>query len=415
MIETLERRMLFNDTRPYGIDVSHWQGTINWNSVYAAGKVFAFTKATEGVTYNDPTMITNMTGAKNAGVFIGPYHFARPDNNTAVAEAQHFLERAGAYMTNGYLRPVLDLETGAELYTVSEFSQWVVDFMTRIKSTTGITPIIYIGRYARQGEVNSTVTQYPMWVAHWTYDPVNTNPNTGIFPTWAFWQYADNGTVPGVSGACDLDVFNGTMNQLRNTYVIPRTAVVTSAFSYLIAPQTLEFAFNLNVSSSLSSADLVLTNTSTGQVIPPANMAISYSSTENVATFTFPGYAAGALPDGHYTATLSASGVRDFAGTSLESNYTTSFFFLRGDANHDGLVNLTDFNILAVNYGQSPRNFSQGDFNYDSVVNLADFNLLAARFGQSVNPLLAARTTLLGTNTFPQCPQHDDPLDQLWL
>ena len=54
---------------------------------------------------------------------------------------------------------------------------------------------------------------------------------------------------------------------------------------------------------------------------------------------------------------------------------------LAGDANHDGRVNLQDFNRLAAHFGQSPRDFTQGNFNYDSVVNLQDFNRLAARFG----------------------------------
>ena len=79
-----------------------------------------------------------------------------------------------------------------------------------LAEVTGVTPVIYIGRYARQGEVDSRVTVYSMWVAHWTYDPVNTQPNIGIWPSYAFWQYADNGTVPGISTACDLDVYNGT-------------------------------------------------------------------------------------------------------------------------------------------------------------------------------------------------------------
>src|SRR5690349_3750568 len=104
-LDRLEPRLLFADTRAYGIDVSHWQGAINWASAYGAGKVFAWTKATEGVTYDDPTLAANMGGAKNAGVLIGPYHFARPENNAAVDEANHFVASAKNYFTNGYLRP----------------------------------------------------------------------------------------------------------------------------------------------------------------------------------------------------------------------------------------------------------------------------------------------------------------------
>jgi hypothetical protein len=62
------------------------------------------------------------------------------------------------------------------------------------------------------------------------------------------------------------------------------------------------------------------------------------------------------------------------------------FFFLMGDADHNGTVNLNDFNIVAANFGQSPRDFTQGDFTYDGLVNLDDFNVLAGRFGQSLAP-----------------------------
>src|SRR4051812_1535161 len=79
--EQLESRLLM--ARPLGIDVSHWDGTINWTSVRAAGKEFAFQKATEGTTYTDPTFTTNMNGGKNAGVLMGAYHFGHPANNNA--------------------------------------------------------------------------------------------------------------------------------------------------------------------------------------------------------------------------------------------------------------------------------------------------------------------------------------------
>jgi GH25 family lysozyme M1 (1,4-beta-N-acetylmuramidase) len=91
-IESLEARVLM--ARISGIDVSHFQGTINWSSVAAAGKQFAFAKATEGVTYVDPTVGTNTAGARAAGLLVGVYHFAHPDTNTAAAEAQHFLTAA---------------------------------------------------------------------------------------------------------------------------------------------------------------------------------------------------------------------------------------------------------------------------------------------------------------------------------
>jgi GH25 family lysozyme M1 (1,4-beta-N-acetylmuramidase) len=401
-VDCLERRLLFADTRPYGIDTSHWDGTIDWNSVYGAGKVFAWQKATEGVTYNDPTLATNMSGAKNAGVLIGAYHFDHAETNSAATEAQHFIDTAKAYMTNGYLTPALDLESRGTLSTAA-LSQWVVDFETYMKRKVGVTPVIYVGRYAREGNLDQSVTIYPMWVAHWTYDPVNTSPNIGIWPSYAFWQYANNGTVPGVSTACDLDVFNGTMAQLQSIYAIPRTAVKTSGFIFDSGPttkQTLQFNFNMNVSASLASPDLTLVNTTTGQTIPPANYTVTYDETLQRASFTFPSYTYGALPDGIYTATLSGNGISDIAGTTMASNYNQTFFVLAGDANRDRKVDLTDFTILASNFNQSSKTFSQGDFNYDGTVGLTDFTILASKFNQT----LAADTATVQAAIAPATP-----------
>jgi GH25 family lysozyme M1 (1,4-beta-N-acetylmuramidase) len=93
-----------------GIDVSHWNGTIDWAKVASSGRRFAFMKATEGTTFRDPTYAENRQGAVAAGLVVTAYHFARPDLNPggAVAEANHFADVAG--IGAGDIIPVLDLE-----------------------------------------------------------------------------------------------------------------------------------------------------------------------------------------------------------------------------------------------------------------------------------------------------------------
>ena len=92
-----------------GIDVSHWQGVISWPDVAAAGKRFAFMKASEGVKYVDPTYATNRAQANANGLKVGAYHFAKPDTdvNDATIEADHFVDTA--QWSSGDLLPVLDL------------------------------------------------------------------------------------------------------------------------------------------------------------------------------------------------------------------------------------------------------------------------------------------------------------------
>lgn len=78
-----------------------------------------------------------------------------------------------------------------------------------------------------------------------------------------------------------------------------------------------------------------------------------------------------------------------FAGQSIDDTSILIRYTRYGDANLDRTVNLADFNIVAANFGQAPRRFSQGDFNFDTNVNLNDFNLLAGNFGESLLPAFA--------------------------
>ena len=214
--------------RPYGIDVSHWNGTINWTQVYQAGYEFAFTKGTEspydwvndtcgGSWYTDNTFVYNMTNASSAGVLIGCYHFTHPQCNSASSEASGFVTRAGAYISPGYLRPVLDLEDGYSLGATA-LSTWVNAWMNAVELQTGVEPIVYTNPNYAMYYLNSTVANRDLWIAHILYDPdpQHSTPSTGVFTNWCFWQYSWTGTVPGISGGVDLDVFNGVSSGLQD-------------------------------------------------------------------------------------------------------------------------------------------------------------------------------------------------------
>jgi uncharacterized delta-60 repeat protein len=170
-----------------------------------------------------------------------------------------------------------------------------------------------------------------------------------------------------------------------------------------------QFQFNEPINpTSLGADDLVVTNLDTGLPVDTSAATVAYSAPTRTATWTLPAI----LDDGNYRAALAPSSVADIAGaTNLETG-EFGFFVLTGDANHDRTVNLQDFNILAINFGQSPRTFSQGDFNYDGVVNLQDFNRLASKFGTSLpaSPQMGGSTAAQDKHTEQQ---DDDVLADL--
>ncbi|MGE3641906.1 MAG: GH25 family lysozyme [Pirellulales bacterium] len=211
-----------------GVDVSNYQGSINWTSVKNAGIQFAFCKATEGVDYVDPRFSSYMSGALAAGIPIGPYHFARLNSgetnpNDAIDEANDFVDAISRFYQGSSLvmRPVLDLEqipdNSVAPLTVRQYvSEWARDFCAQVESRLGITPIIYTGSSFASSYVESDLTKYPLWLANWNYTPPSVPPRTAYSPwrSFAFWQYTDSGSVNGIPATVDRDVFNGTMAQL---------------------------------------------------------------------------------------------------------------------------------------------------------------------------------------------------------
>jgi GH25 family lysozyme M1 (1,4-beta-N-acetylmuramidase) len=197
-----------------GIDVSHWNGTINWQKVAGpGGKSFAVMKATDGRSYVDPTYVGNRNGALAAGLFVSAYHFARPDNTNGDArvEADHFVNVAGLGV--GDIIPVLDLERTGGL-SKSAVVNWVWTWVKEVKRRTGVKPMIYTGYYGwldRTGNTREFADAgYKLWVANWYVNSPSVPASNWGGHGWTFWQYTDHGNVPGMNGPVDLDYFGGS-------------------------------------------------------------------------------------------------------------------------------------------------------------------------------------------------------------
>jgi GH25 family lysozyme M1 (1,4-beta-N-acetylmuramidase) len=190
-----------------GIDVSNWQGRIDWARVRAAGKSFAWCKASEGTGYADPTYAANRSHARGAGLLVGAYHFAQPSPGSGAAQADWLLECAA--VAPGDLWPALDLEVSNGL-SPSQMAAWVADFTSRVHAVLGVWPFIYASPSFWSSKVGNSQSAAksgcPLWIAHWTSAPAPSVPASNwAGHGWTAWQWTSSGSVPGISGRVDLD------------------------------------------------------------------------------------------------------------------------------------------------------------------------------------------------------------------
>ena len=209
-------------TSPFvpGVDISHWQETINWSQVAGAGIRFAIHKATEGRTNVDPTYSTNRTNAGRYGIKWSAYHFARPDTTSgdAVTEADHFVDTA--LLRSGDIIPALDLEVAGGLGTTA-LRNWVSAWLGRVYTRMGVRPMIYTSPNFWKTYMGDT-TAYAdqgykiLWIAHWTSNSAPTVPASNWGGnSWTFWQWTSCWSVPWISGCVDGDRYHYTDNFAR--------------------------------------------------------------------------------------------------------------------------------------------------------------------------------------------------------
>lgn len=200
-----------------GVDVSRWNGSVDWSAISAQGNKFAYVKATEGTSYLSPTRDAQYSGARNAGLLTGSYHFALPPRSTGAEQARFFVANGGGWSRDGKtLPPVLDMEFnpypstfGNECYdmTPAQLSAWVSDFVRTMDQLTGRHPVIYTNKYWWDTCVQSAdFGAYPVWMARYSSTPPAVPAGWG---NWTIWQYTESGALVG-----DHNVFNGSYTEL---------------------------------------------------------------------------------------------------------------------------------------------------------------------------------------------------------
>ncbi len=197
----------------HGIDVSKYQGTIDWNAVAGSGVKFVYIKATEGGDHLDERFQANWEGAKQAGIPHGAYHFmywCRP----AMEEAAWFEQNVP--VEYDALPPVLDVEPTPDSRTCRrhlERDATIADMkvvLDEMERHFGKRPIIYTSLdFYRAILGGGAFADYPIWVRSTKHNPALPY---GSRP-WNFWQYRADGAIPGIDGHVDRNAFSGTQEQ----------------------------------------------------------------------------------------------------------------------------------------------------------------------------------------------------------
>lgn len=192
-------RPLAKDFNSHGIDVSRYQGKVDWEVLFSNSDSlisFVYFKATEGSTLIDPQFKRNLSTLREMEIPLGAYHYFKP-NLSAVDQAQHFLK---VYLPGqDDLPPVLDVE---EEGTDDEgFKSKVQLFLEIVENTTGRQPIIYTNYYLYSTKLQSAFSDYKFWIANYSDKAERMDDDKIIC-----WQYSDRGKLPGIEGFVDLNM-----------------------------------------------------------------------------------------------------------------------------------------------------------------------------------------------------------------
>jgi lysozyme len=195
-----------------GIDVSEYQGDIDWQAVADSGVTFCILKGTEGVESFDPYFARNWQAARSMGIIRSAYHFFIASKDPIV-QANNFLRLTQKVWLDTDLPPVLDLEKTYFLNPDTVIARAKI-WLNTVEKAIGRRPFLYTFPNFWESTLGnpSALADYPLWIAHYETD----NPIVpGGWRNWTMHQYSESGTVPGIEGNVDLNHFNGDLDDLQ--------------------------------------------------------------------------------------------------------------------------------------------------------------------------------------------------------
>lgn len=209
-----------------GIDISNWQGEVDFTQVKNVGYSIVYIKSTEGEHTLDSTLETNYANAKANGVKIGFYHFLH-GNEDGKTQAQFMYDTIKDKTYDCKIAIDVEVTDGASVDTISQI---VCDFADTITSLTGNDVVLYTYTDFLKNNLNNTINKYPLWIAEY-------GVSKPAIDNYIAWQYSETGSVAGISGASvDLDFFTEDIF-LNNSADKTQSPTKTSKPTPTIAPQ----------------------------------------------------------------------------------------------------------------------------------------------------------------------------------
>lgn len=204
-----------------GIDISSWQGNIDFTAVKNSGIDIVYIKSSEGSRYINPYFESSYQNAKANGLKVGFYHYLTArTTQQAVTEANFFAKVISNKSPD--CRLAMDFESFGDL-SINEINEISKVFLETLINVTGAEAVIYSNSYDARTIFSSELTKYPLWVANYG---VNSPTPNGKWETWVGWQYTSTGIVNGVSGYVDRNEFTDGIF-LSNQMVMPTPDVPT--------------------------------------------------------------------------------------------------------------------------------------------------------------------------------------------
>ncbi|GIZ07473.1 glycoside hydrolase family 25 protein [Flavobacterium sp. UMI-01] len=193
-----------------GIDVSEYQGEIQWDEMGSIEEEFpihfVFIRATVGCDRLDKKFKRNWKSAKEQKLIRGAYHYYRPNENS-IAQADLFIKTV--QLKKGDLPPVVDLERLSDNQSMERLKLGLRRWLERVEAHYKVRPIIYTGEKYYLDFLKKEFSDYLFWIANYNFYREN------IEEDWLFWQFTEKASVAGINGNVDVNIFNGDLQQLQ--------------------------------------------------------------------------------------------------------------------------------------------------------------------------------------------------------